>query len=497
MSNSQRDAVYELLLQGAANAYFAPELRSQVEAGLARQGYAIDRVFNSDPTNTTSTTFRGLGLRSIDGSKPPVLIMPGGFGDDNPLGEGFDRFQASKQSIYEWLTAITNNDRLNPQGFKPDITGRSLGGAYTQWIASAFPTAIGSAISFASGGISRDAATKFITNGGNPNQITHYIADGDYRSLEGEAFLPGEAIVSTFTTPLDLNFTEVKHQTLFFNEVDTIRKFLSLPDDSLRGITTLPPDRVLANIPVERLNRSDFTFSGQDWQALVATIRTNNPNLATLVSTRENLEELRINATTDILELVAAAINGTSPLAPELVNQPTSGNDIIFGGDRADRISGLTGDDYLRGGNGNDIIFGNAGKDSLIGGKGNDTLAGGEGNDILTGGVGKDRFLFGSDALFNTADLGIDRITDFNPQADRIGLSKATFAALGKHPQDFFATVTDDAAAATSMGSIVYNTTTGNLFYNPDGAVDGFGHGGQFANLVNAPQLSAQNLFMT
>jgi serralysin len=497
VSNPERDTQYELLVRGAANAYFAPELRSQVEAGLKNQGYVVDQVFNSDPENTTSTTFRGLGLRSIDGSKPPVLIMPGGFGSDNPKGEGFDEFQANQQAIYDWLTSIARNPEFNPQGLKPDITGGSLGGAFTQWIASEFPTAIGSAISFAASGISRDASKSFIANGGNPNQVVHYIADGDYRSLEGEAFLPGEAIVSNFSTPLDENFTEVKHQSLFFNEVDTIRKFLSLPDDSPRGIATLPPDRVLTKVPVEDLNRPDFTFSGQDWQTALAAIRAYNPNLATLVSDRQNIEELRINANTDLPALIADIINGSNPIPPEQINQPTAGNDILFGSDRHDKISGNAGDDYIRGLNGNDILYGNEGNDSLIGGKGRDTLAGGAGDDILTGGVGKDRFLFGSDTPFNPVNMGIDRITDFNSKEDLISLSASTFNALGKQPRDFFATVTNDAAAATSLGSIVYNSSNGNLFYNPDGAVDGFANGGQFANLFNSPNLSPDNFCLT
>jgi pimeloyl-ACP methyl ester carboxylesterase len=497
VSNPERDTQYELLLRGAANTYFAPELRSQVEAGLKNQGYVVDQVFNSDPNNTTSTTFRGLGLRSIDGSKPPVLIMPGGFGDENPKGQGFSQFQASKQAIYDWLTSITHSKELNPQGLKPDITGRSLGGGFTQWIASEFPTAIGSAVSFASVGVSRDAANKFIANGGNPDQVVHYIADGDYRSLEGEAFLPGEAIISNFATPLDENFTEVKHQSLFFNEADTIRKFLSLPDDVPRGIATLPPDRVFTKIPVEDLNRPDFSFTGQDWQAALAAIRAYNPNLATLVSDRQNIEELRINTTADLPALVADIFTSSNPISPEQINQPTAGNDILFGSDRQDKISGIAGDDYIRGLNGNDILYGNEGNDGLIGGKGRDTLTGGAGDDILTGGVGKDQFLFGSDMPFNTANLGTDRITDFNSKEDLLSLSADTFNALEKQSCDFFAIVTSDAAAATSLGAIVYNSSNGNLFYNPDGTVDGFANGGQFANLFNSPNLSIQNFGVT
>jgi hypothetical protein len=36
---------------------------------------------------------------------------------------------------------------------------------------------------------------------------------------------------------------------------------------------------------------------------------------------------------------------------------------------------------------------------------------------------------------------------------------------------------------------IVYNSSNGNLFYNPNGDASGFGLGGEFAQLSNAPQL--------
>jgi hypothetical protein len=49
-----------------------------------------------------------------------------------------------------------------------------------------------------------------------------------------------------------------------------------------------------------------------------------------------------------------------------------------------------------------------------------------------------------------------------------------------------FATVTSDAAAATSSAYIVFNSTYGRLFYNENGSADGFGTGGQFATLTGA-----------
>ena len=76
-------------------------------------------------------------------------------------------------------------------------------------------------------------------------------------------------------------------------------------------------------------------------------------------------------------------------------------------------------------------------------------------------------------------------------------MSKKTFTAItsnigtGFSKATEFAVVTSDAAAATSQAFIVYNQGTGNLFYNQNGALAGFGTGAEFATLTNPPLLAA------
>jgi serralysin len=187
MSDIQLDAQYELLAK-VLSAYSDPERRSVAEKVFAAQGYVVDRVFD-DPANE----FQALGLISKDGSKPPVLVLPGGR-PGNPISVGNEEFEANKQAIKEWLEMVAKDPQLNPQGLKPDVTGASRGGALTQLTASEFPTLIGSAISFVSPGIDRATAAKFIANGGNPSQVRHYITDGDWRSLIGDAYIPGKGL---------------------------------------------------------------------------------------------------------------------------------------------------------------------------------------------------------------------------------------------------------------------------------------------------------------
>jgi Ca2+-binding RTX toxin-like protein len=115
-------------------------------------------------------------------------------------------------------------------------------------------------------------------------------------------------------------------------------------------------------------------------------------------------------------------------------------------------------------------LTGNDAANKLSGAAGNDTLSGGLGNDTLTGGKGVDTFVFNSalDALTN-----VDTVTDFvKTQGDRIALSKTAFAGLGDAgglAQSAFYSSASATEANDADDRIIYNTTTGNLYYDADG----------------------------
>lgn len=324
------DAQYELLAKGIY-LYFDNidygngQFRPQVIALLDEQGYAIDWVFD-DP----NTSLQALGLRSKDGSKPPVLVFQGSATaqasadagdsatDTDPKGIGFSQFFANQQAIQDWLVAITNDQQHNPQGFKPDVTGQSLGGALTQWTASELPTFIGSAASFQSPGITRDAAHKFIENGGDPRQVRHYIVDGDIVSLLGEAFIPGKVEVSTFevSEAEKANYFARKHQSGILADFRS-----AIPETSdpaivqLLAATSKPTNQILSKISVHKLNRPDFTFQGKDWQEVLEKVRAKNPNLI-LLANRQGFEEQRSsNKLASLFQLLEQAINQTIAVA--------------------------------------------------------------------------------------------------------------------------------------------------------------------------------------
>ena len=179
--------------------------------------------------------------------------------------------------------------------------------------------------------------------------------------------------------------------------------------------------------------------------------------------------------------------------------------DLTLAGNDNTNGTGNNLDNLITGNSGNNLLKGLDGNDTLIGSAGNDTLIGGKGNDILTGGDGSDSFLFGSGAIFNTSDFGVDSINDFIKGSDKIILSKTSFNALvstvGNNLQTAeFATINDAANELNLVGSssakIVYNLATGNLFYNQNGASNGLGNGALFVTLNSIPQLNENDILI-
>jgi len=162
-----------------------------------------------------------------------------------------------------------------------------------------------------------------------------------------------------------------------------------------------------------------------------------------------------------------------------------AGADSIAGGDGNDKLYGSYGPGFfadgrnvLNGGAGNDLLVGAFNPDTLVGGTGNDTLVGQEDSDSLTGGTGADRFVLAYD-LYSGTDL----IVDFSAkQHDKIALSLAkntddafAFAAGagGKLTADEFYSAAGATNAQDASDRIIYDSTTGALYYDPDGNLAG------------------------
>jgi Ca2+-binding RTX toxin-like protein len=268
------------------------------------------------------------------------------------------------------------------------------------------------------------------------------------------------------------------------------------------------------------------TANGQLWYDADG----NGAGVAQLIGTLTNFSSTApALAATDI-----AVVNGSTP--PGNVINGTSGNDTLSGTEANDTINGLGGNDlFLAGssggadvidggagsdsiefkaratspvvvdfgsgtitggssgsisftsiervvtGNFNDSLTGNAAAQNLTGQNGSDTLAGAGGFDTLWGGVGADTFVFREMGTANA-----DRIGDWVSGSDEMHLDDAAFAAIGAMG-DF---VSGDARfKANSSGTatdasdrLVFNTSTGQLYYDADG------NGGGTAQLIATVQ---------
>ncbi len=146
----------------------------------------------------------------------------------------------------------------------------------------------------------------------------------------------------------------------------------------------------------------------------------------------------------------------------------------------------------LRGNEFNNQIIGSAQSDVLIGGAGNDTVTGGAGSDTLTGSIGLDRMTGGADAdtfVLLRATGSTDTITDFTHDLDLLQITAATFG-LAAGPLDAARFAANLTGQATTLDQrFIYETDTGNLFYDANGSSGGGSV--LIATLLGRPTLDA------
>ncbi|MDE5091451.1 MAG: hypothetical protein O4750_06690 [Trichodesmium sp. St18_bin3_1_1] len=182
--------------------------------------------------------------------------------------------------------------------------------------------------------------------------------------------------------------------------------------------------------------------------------------------------------------------------------KPKAGKNIN-GDNKNNRLSGTNKSEKINGKNGNDTLIGAQGNDSLVGGGGADELMGSSGNDILIGGSGADDFLLGNGKAYRKKNLGTDTIKGFQPGVDNIILDTDTFVTLHSEVGESFSierefrTVKNKKAVSRSVADIVYDRATGDLYYNANGGLPGFGGGGKIATLEDAPEINPSDFILT
>jgi Ca2+-binding RTX toxin-like protein len=138
----------------------------------------------------------------------------------------------------------------------------------------------------------------------------------------------------------------------------------------------------------------------------------------------------------------------------------------------------------------NILIDAGAGADTVTGNGQANLINGGLGNDVLTGGLGADLFRFDT-ALNKTSN--VDRITDFTVVDDTFQLDDAVFKKLAAGALKAADFVTGSKALDAS-DRIVYNATTGDVFYDADGS--GSGAALLFAKVAAGTALTAADFLI-
>jgi Ca2+-binding RTX toxin-like protein len=159
------------------------------------------------------------------------------------------------------------------------------------------------------------------------------------------------------------------------------------------------------------------------------------------------------------------------------------------GGDNPINGIGNELDNTITGNDSNNILSGKQGNDTLLGGGGDDRIVGGIGDDILTGGDGADRFYRWR------SSTGVDTITDFQVGEDRLCFSARGFGGdlvkggvLGEEQFSLGISATNES------NRFIYDTDTGNLFYDVDGTGDS--EQVQIATLSSGLALSNTDIFI-
>jgi trimeric autotransporter adhesin len=461
-------------------------------AGSIVNGTAGNDSLSGTAGNDTINGFAGMdtidggaGADSMVGGLDDDIFIVDNAGDvvvEEEGGGSFDEVRASvSHTLASWVNNLTLTGTAAING-----TGNELANVITG----------NSASNVLSGGAGTDSFT--FTTPGAADQITDFVSADDQIVLDGAGYA-GSGATGTFTAG-DARFWS-----------------------SGTGAAHDADDRVIYN-----------TSNGQ----LSYDADGNGAGAAQLVAT---LQAIPVLIAADIT-IINGSGSGGGGGGGSVING-TAGNDTLSGTAGNDTINGLGGNDTILGSAGNDVIDGGAGTDSieyknatsalvvdfgtgtitgaagtmsftgierivtggfndqmtgsaagqtLTGQGGNDTLAGAGGADTLWGGGGSDFFVFREMGSANA-----DRISDWVSGADKVQLDDAAFTSIGAlgnfaAGDGRFWAAPGATAGHDANDRVIYNQSTGGLYYDADGS--GAGAAQLIATVLNAPALAATDI---
>lgn len=349
-------------------------------------------------------------------------------------------------------------------------------------------------------------------NDGDIDQVKLHVVDGDRGDTDGVANGVIEVTGAIGITSNSYLSGNGGQKSFVVNQGETV----TIADFGGVGRGAHPFAQTIAELDTIKFLGADLTArnllltqNGKDLELTFTGVE--NTKVVLKDFALENLDNL-LKATKAKVNLGNILFDGQTKIqdsfdvidADQMVKTVFNRNTVTFLNDRNNNVKGLNrSNDVINGQGGNDRLSGLSGDDWLRGGVGDDILNGGAGNDILVGGDGQDYFVFDSGKKFATGSLGSDSITDFEVGTDKIILGRKTFSKLnspigGQLATSDFAIVNDpsNGSVGNLSARIIYNQGTGDLLYNPDGAIAGLSGGGRFATLTGTSSLSANDFLV-
>ncbi|HYI49312.1 MAG TPA: Calx-beta domain-containing protein [Allosphingosinicella sp.] len=266
--------------------------------------------------------------------------------------------------------------------------------------------------------------------------------------------------------------------------------YVDNPGDRIFEAAGQGNDRLFASVSYTLTGGAEVELMTTDWHAGTAAIDLTGNALANIIHGNDGDNILNGGAGADALVGRAGndwfVIDNAGDRVLEAAGQ---GNDRVFASVSYTLTAGavveLITTDFHPGTAAIDLA-GNELANSIFGNDGDNILDGKGGNDSLVGFAGADTFAF-------TTALGagnVDRVFGFTNAVDKIALDDAIFGAGIGAPGAFHANAFYAGTAAHDADDrIVYNSATGQLFFDADGS--GAGAAVQFATLSPGLALTA------
>ena len=268
---------------------------------------------------------------------------------------------------------------------------------------------------------------------------------------------------------------------------------LSLSAKNTSGYDLQPGDQLL-KFPLQTLNAP---FS--QWQKTVdVQLTTASNTIKPTVLTTSIITQPPVIAPSDTGDANLAATDvlveeATDPFPLELGDPGFDGGGDPFGAEEQPNDLSIARRIQL-----NIVIRGEDGADDdVIGSPYSDVIGNGRGAKLMVGDDGADGFLFDT-ASFKPSD--VDVIADFDPTEDSIWLDPSTFPRIKKQGIKFKSVNSLqrlDRLAKQGKANLYHLSTTGELYYDHNGAKSGFGkRGGLFGGVDGERTLMEEDFFL-